>query len=107
MSSVEELEARVAQLEELEAQRRDLVLGARAEATAYGLGLVHADTQAIRQDVTELRAEAATRQDLDDLSARMATREDVGDLRAEVTRRFDELGQSMAALLERLPEREP
>lgn len=95
MSRVEELEARVAHLEEVEARRRDVVLDSHLQGTAYGLGLVHADTQVIR-------AEMATRHDVDELRAEMNGR--VDELRAEMSRRFDELGSALGQLLARLPE---
>ncbi|GEM_PF-4693402 len=47
MATLEELETRLARLESLEDQRRDLQVQAGLQAQAYGLSLVHTDTQAI------------------------------------------------------------
>ncbi|GEM_PF-6635355 len=75
MSGVEQLEVRVVRLEEAEARRRDLWLESGLQGQAHGRG--HADTQAIRTDVTELRAEFRTemteaKQQLADRSRGMA-----------------------------------
>jgi len=53
--TVEELAARVARLEEDMSRIRDLRLDVGLQAQAYGLSLVHTDTQAIRADVAEVK----------------------------------------------------
>jgi hypothetical protein len=53
--TVEELAVRVARLEEDMSRIRDLRLDVGLQAQAYGLSLVHTDTQAIRADVAEVK----------------------------------------------------
>jgi hypothetical protein len=57
--TVEELAVRVARLEEDVSRIRDLRLDVGLQAQAYGLSLVHTDTQAIRADVAEVKADVA------------------------------------------------
>lgn len=52
--SVEELAARVARLEEGMARIRDLRIEVGLQSQAYGLSLVHSDTQALRDDMAEV-----------------------------------------------------
>jgi outer membrane murein-binding lipoprotein Lpp len=54
-ATVEELAARVARLEEDMSRIRDLRLDVGLQAQAYGLSLVHTDTQAIRADMAEVK----------------------------------------------------
>jgi outer membrane murein-binding lipoprotein Lpp len=69
----DELAARVGNLEEDVSRIRDLRLEVLLQAQAYGLSLVHADTQALRTDVTELRTDMTE------------VRTDVGELRTDMT----------------------
>jgi hypothetical protein len=54
-ATVEELAARVARLEEDMSRIRDLRLDVGLQAQAYGLSLVHTDTQAIRADMADVK----------------------------------------------------
>jgi ABC-type transporter Mla subunit MlaD len=121
MNSVEDLEARIAHLEDLEAQRRDLTLDSRLQATSYGLGLVHADTQAIRSELSDFRVEVDQRfHAVDQRFIEVNERFNAVDQRfievnerldglggnlAEVNQRLDDFGGSIAEILSRLPDR--
>ena len=54
-TTVEELAARVARPEEDMSRIRDLRLDVGLQAQAYGLSLVHTDTQAIRADIADVK----------------------------------------------------
>ena len=55
--SVEESATRVARLEDDVARIRDLRLDVGLQAQAYGLSLVHSDTQALRADMADVKAD--------------------------------------------------
>lgn len=86
---VSDLEDRVSDLEESE-QRHDLILDGRLRATAYGLGLVHSDTQALRSELAGFRLDVDRR--FDQVDQRFE----------DVNRRFDQLGQNVTEILARL-----
>ena len=105
MNTIGDLEARVAYLEDLEAQRRDLSLDARLQGTSYGLGLVHADTQAIRLELSDFRVDVDRRfEAVDRRFDGIDQRLDGIDQRfTEVNQRLDDLGGNVAEMLSRLP----
>ncbi len=80
MTTMEELAARVARLEGDVDGIRELRLDVGLQAQAYGLGLVHTDTQALRADVTVLRGDMTqVRGDITEL------RSDMTQVRGDIT----------------------
>lgn len=90
--SVPTVEERLAAVE---AQVQELRESRTTEALALGVTLVHADTAAIRADVTAVQAEMATRADL------TAMRGELAELSGEVTTRLAGIETALQQLLSR------
>jgi predicted nucleic acid-binding Zn-ribbon protein len=70
MATVEELASRVARLER---EIQEIRESRGAEALAFGISVVQADTRAIRTELSEVHAEMATSAELEAVKAQLAS----------------------------------